>query len=203
MFETLIVDGKVIDGAGRAWFRAAVGIEGDTVTVLEGDVSNVEAGRTIDASGMAVCPGFIDMHSHSDFALLASPRHEPKVSQGRDHRRRWDRTASPTHPSRPPTDSTSWTISPPSTDDRRKERRVDVGRVVPRPVRRRRRRAMSSTSCRMRRSASRRWGGRTVCRRTRSWRGCGRWPCRGCAMARSASPPASPTCRTSTATRMS
>ena len=82
MFETLIVNGKVIDGAGRAWFRAAVGIEGDTVTVLEGDVSNVEAGRTIDASGMAVCPGFIDMHSHSDFALLTSPRHEPKVSQG-------------------------------------------------------------------------------------------------------------------------
>ena len=82
MFDTLIVNGKVIDGAGRAWFRAAVGIEGDTVTVLEGDVSNVEAGRTIDASGMAVCPGFIDMHSHSDFALLASPRHEPKVSQG-------------------------------------------------------------------------------------------------------------------------
>ena len=82
MFDTLIVNGKVIDGAGRAWFRAAVGVEGDTVTLLEGDVSNVEAGRTIDASGMAVCPGFIDMHSHSDLALLTSPRHEPKVSQG-------------------------------------------------------------------------------------------------------------------------
>ncbi len=82
MFDTLIANAKVIDGEGRTWSRAAVAIEGDTVTVLQGDVSTVEAQRTIDAAGMVVCPGFIDMHSHSDFALLASPRHEPKVSQG-------------------------------------------------------------------------------------------------------------------------
>ena len=82
MLDTLIVNAKVIDGTGRTWRRAAVGIEGDTLAVLEGDVSAVETARTIDASGMVVCPGFIDMHSHSDFALLTNPRHEPKVSQG-------------------------------------------------------------------------------------------------------------------------
>ena len=82
MFDALIVNGKVIDGAGRAWFHAAVGIQGDEVTLVEGDVGAIEAGRVIDAAGLAVCPGFIDMHSHSDFALLTNPRHEPKVSQG-------------------------------------------------------------------------------------------------------------------------
>ena len=82
MFDTLITNAKLIDGTGRTWSRAAVGIGGDTVTVMEGDVSAVEALRTIDAAGMVVCPGFIDMHSHSDFALLTNPLHEPKVSQG-------------------------------------------------------------------------------------------------------------------------
>ena len=82
MFDALIVNGKVIDGAGRAWFRAAVGVAGDEITLIEGDPGPVEAARVIDAEGLAVCPGFIDMHSHSDFALLTNPRHEPKVSQG-------------------------------------------------------------------------------------------------------------------------
>lgn len=82
MFDALIVNGKVIDGAGRAWFRAAVGVAGDEITLIEGDPGSVEAARVIDAEGLAVCPGFIDMHSHSDFALLTNPRHEPKVSQG-------------------------------------------------------------------------------------------------------------------------
>ena len=82
MFDTLITNGRIIDGTGRTWFRAAVGIEGETVTVMQGDVSAVEAHRTIDATGLIVCPGFIDMHSHSEFALLTNPRHEPKVSQG-------------------------------------------------------------------------------------------------------------------------
>ncbi len=82
MLDTLIINGKLIDGAGSPWTRAAVGIAGDTVTVLRGDASAIEATRTIDAAGMVVCPGFIDMHSHSDFALLSSPSHVPKVSQG-------------------------------------------------------------------------------------------------------------------------
>jgi N-acyl-D-amino-acid deacylase len=82
MPDILIRGGQVIDGTGRTWFRADVGIDGDALTVLRGDTSALEAGKVIDATGLAVCPGFIDMHSHSDMALLTNPRHEAKVSQG-------------------------------------------------------------------------------------------------------------------------
>ncbi len=82
MLDILIHGGRVIDGTGSPWFRAAVGIEGDRIQLLRGDVSSVEARRWIDAKGMVVCPGFIDMHSHSGLMLLHHPRNEPKIHQG-------------------------------------------------------------------------------------------------------------------------
>ena len=82
MFDIIITGGRVIDGTGRTWFRADVGVQGDSLRILGGDTPGIEAGRVIDAEGYAVCPGFIDMHSHSDLAILSNPRHEPKVSQG-------------------------------------------------------------------------------------------------------------------------
>jgi N-acyl-D-amino-acid deacylase len=82
MFDLLIKDGRVVDGTGQTWFRASVGVSGDAVTVIRGDTSSVPAGRVIDAGGYVVCPGFIDMHSHSDLKMLAEPRHEAKVRQG-------------------------------------------------------------------------------------------------------------------------
>ena len=82
MFDLLITGGRVIDGTGQTWFRADVGVTGDTMTVIRGDASGLEAGRTIDASGCVVCPGFIDMHSHSDLSLLSDPKHEAKLAQG-------------------------------------------------------------------------------------------------------------------------
>ena len=82
MLDLLISGGLIVDGSGSAGFYGAVGVEGDVVRVLRGDVSAVEAGRRIDASGMVVCPGFIDVHAHSGLVILAEPRHEPKVRQG-------------------------------------------------------------------------------------------------------------------------
>ncbi len=82
MFDVLITGGMVVDGAGNDGFYGAVGVQGDTVRVLRGDVSEVEAGRRIDATGQVVCPGFIDVHAHSGLMILAEPRHEPKVRQG-------------------------------------------------------------------------------------------------------------------------
>ena len=80
--DLLITGGLVIDGSGNPGFYGAVGVEGDRVRVLRGDVSGVQAGRTFDASGKVVCPGFIDVHAHSGLMILADPAHEAKVHQG-------------------------------------------------------------------------------------------------------------------------
>ena len=65
MLDLLITNGLVIDGTGSPGFYASVGVEGDTIRVLRGDVSEVQASKTIDAVGDVVCPGFIDVHAHS------------------------------------------------------------------------------------------------------------------------------------------
>jgi N-acyl-D-amino-acid deacylase len=77
VFDLLIRGGLVIDGTGSPGFHAAVGVEGDTVTILRGDVAGMEAARVIDASGLVVAPGFIDLHSHAGLTMLGEPRHEP------------------------------------------------------------------------------------------------------------------------------
>ena len=82
MFDVLITGGMIVDGTGNPGFYGAVGVEGDRVRVLRGDVSGVDAGRRIDAMGHVVCPGFIDMHAHSSLMMLSEPQHEPKLRQG-------------------------------------------------------------------------------------------------------------------------
>ncbi len=82
MIDLLITNGLVIDGSGSPGFFAAVIVEGETVTVQRGDVSNLDATRTIDATGMVVCPGFIDLHSHAGLTIMGEPHHDPKVRQG-------------------------------------------------------------------------------------------------------------------------
>ncbi len=82
MLDLLLKDARVVDGTGQTWFRASVGVEGDQVTITRGDTSSIQASRIIDASRYVVCPGFIDMHSHSELMMLADPRHEAKVRQG-------------------------------------------------------------------------------------------------------------------------
>ena len=82
MLDLLIRGGQIIDGTGSPGYYGAVGVQGDTVHILRGDVSQVETARVIDATGHVVCPGFIDMHSHGGLTILKEPRHEPKVRQG-------------------------------------------------------------------------------------------------------------------------
>jgi N-acyl-D-amino-acid deacylase len=81
MLDVVIRGGRVIDGAGNPWYAADVGVAGDRVAAV-GRLSGEPAARTIDADGLFVCPGFVDMHTHSDLQLLASPMHEAKVHQG-------------------------------------------------------------------------------------------------------------------------
>jgi N-acyl-D-amino-acid deacylase len=80
-FDTLIRGGKLIDGTGNPWLRADVGIVGDRVAAI-GHLSDAAAGRSIDADGLFVCPGFVDMHTHSDLQLLVNPTWDVKVAQG-------------------------------------------------------------------------------------------------------------------------
>ena len=82
MLDVLIKDGLIIDGTGNPGYRGAVGVEGDTVRIFRGNVSSVEAARTVDATDHVVCPGLIDMHAHSGLVILSEPLHEPKVRQG-------------------------------------------------------------------------------------------------------------------------
>ena len=79
-FDLVLRGGTVFDGSGSAGVTADVAVAGDRVaavgTVKEG------GGVEIDARGMAVSPGFIDVHSHDDFAVLLDPTMPFKVMQG-------------------------------------------------------------------------------------------------------------------------
>ncbi|MFI6287029.1 amidohydrolase family protein [Streptomyces sp. NPDC051018] len=81
--DLLIRDAGVVDGSGRASYRADVGVRDGRIAAIrrEGDPP-LSGTRTLDASGLALAPGFIDMHAHSDLALLRDPAHEAKAAQG-------------------------------------------------------------------------------------------------------------------------
>ncbi|MBE3571346.1 MAG: D-aminoacylase [Moorella humiferrea] len=81
MFSLLIKNGLVVDGTGRPAFRADVGIQGTKITAV-GALDKTPAARVINADGLAVAPGFIDIHSHADAELLRYPEDPAKVSQG-------------------------------------------------------------------------------------------------------------------------
>ena len=80
-FDVLVVNGTVYDGSGAAGRRADVGIRDGKIAAI-GDLKAASATRTIEASGLAVAPGFIDMHNHSDDTLLAEPNCESMIRQG-------------------------------------------------------------------------------------------------------------------------
>jgi N-acyl-D-amino-acid deacylase len=79
--DIVIRHGTVIDGTGADRVRADVAIKDDRIVAV-GALDDVAAGRVIDASGRIVAPGFIDVHTHDDRALLANPSMDMKVSQG-------------------------------------------------------------------------------------------------------------------------
>ena len=81
-WDLLIHSGTVIDGSGRSAFQADVAIQGDRiVTVSETSLDRDRASRVIDATGMVVSPGFVDLHAHLD-PLLRLPGSESHIRQG-------------------------------------------------------------------------------------------------------------------------
>lgn len=81
MYDVLVVNGMVVDGTGSPWFYANLAIENGKIVEM-GKLSRRKAKTTIDAKGMFVCPGFIDIHSHSDLSAFVNPFCESKLRQG-------------------------------------------------------------------------------------------------------------------------
>ncbi|WP_163506635.1 N-acyl-D-amino-acid deacylase family protein [Fodinicola acaciae] len=79
--DLLITGGQVIDGTGATAYQASVAVAGDRIVAI-GSLDGVRAARTYDASGLVVCPGFVDIHTHSDLSLLSNPGALSKIRQG-------------------------------------------------------------------------------------------------------------------------
>jgi N-acyl-D-amino-acid deacylase len=80
-YDLVLRGGKVVDGTGNPWFYGDVAIKGERIAA----VGRIPAGvgkREIDVKGLVVAPGFIDMHSHSDYLLLEDGHAQSKIRQG-------------------------------------------------------------------------------------------------------------------------
>jgi N-acyl-D-amino-acid deacylase len=80
-YDILIRHGHIIDGAGNPWYAGDIAIRGDRIEAI-GSLGNAQAKRVIDASGLVVSPGFIDMLGQSEYSLLIDNRSLSKLSQG-------------------------------------------------------------------------------------------------------------------------
>ena len=80
-YDLLIRGGRIVDGTGNPSFVGDVAIRGDRVVAM-GHLASANAKRTIDAAGLTVAPGFIDMHNHSDYTLLADGNAQSMIRQG-------------------------------------------------------------------------------------------------------------------------
>lgn len=80
-YDVVVKNGLVIDGSGRPGYRADIAIQGDRIVQI-GKLKNARGAREIDATGMVVAPGFIDMLGQSETYLLVDPRAMSKVMMG-------------------------------------------------------------------------------------------------------------------------
>ena len=80
-YDLVIRNGKIVDGTGNPWTVGDVAIRGDRIVAV-GRVPPAAAKREIDAKGLVIAPGFIDMHSHSDYTLLEDGDAQSKIRQG-------------------------------------------------------------------------------------------------------------------------
>jgi dihydroorotase/N-acyl-D-amino-acid deacylase len=80
-YDTIIRNGRIIDGSGNPWVSGDVAIRGDRIAAI-GNLGDAKAKKTIDAAGLVVAPGFIDMLGQSEQALLIDNRSLSKLSQG-------------------------------------------------------------------------------------------------------------------------
>ncbi len=80
-YDLLITNGHILDGSGSPWFEGSVAVNDGKIAAV-GRLVHPSARRVIDATGLVVAPGFIDLHSHSDITLLVDGDAQSKVRQG-------------------------------------------------------------------------------------------------------------------------
>lgn len=81
MYDLVLTHAKIIDGTGSPWYDGDIGIIGQEIAAI-GRLTDAPAKKIIDVKGKVVCPGFIDMHTHSDLFVLEKPLIEAKIRQG-------------------------------------------------------------------------------------------------------------------------
>ena len=81
MTDFILRGGMVYDGSGEEARREDIAVTDDTITAL-GDLSLETAGQVLDVTGLVVSPGFIDIHTHSDYSLLLNPPMRSSLTQG-------------------------------------------------------------------------------------------------------------------------
>jgi N-acyl-D-amino-acid deacylase len=81
IYDLLIRNGHIVDGTGNPWYEGDIAISGDRIVAI-GKLGDASAKRMLDATGLVVVPGFIDMLGQSEIALLVDNRSESKLSQG-------------------------------------------------------------------------------------------------------------------------
>ncbi len=81
MFDLVIAGASIIDGRGSPAYVGDIALEGDRIVAV-GKVPETDGRRVIRAEGLIACPGFVDVHSHSDYFLLLNPGAESAVRQG-------------------------------------------------------------------------------------------------------------------------
>src|SRR3954471_6950672 len=80
-YDFVIRNGQVADGTGKKLFAADVALKGDRIAAVEAPGS-LHGDNEVDAAGLIVAPGFIDVHTHDDTALIDNPTMAMKASQG-------------------------------------------------------------------------------------------------------------------------
>ncbi len=81
-YDIIVKEGRVIDGSGNPPSTADIGIKDGKIAAIEPSLDEGEAGEVIQAQGLIVAPGFIDVHTHADRELLETPSVENYISQG-------------------------------------------------------------------------------------------------------------------------
>ncbi len=82
MFDLVIKNGRVIEGSGSPWYTADIGISAGKIVAISRALNLDEAKHSIDANQKVVAPGFIDIHSHADLAILREPESLGRLRQG-------------------------------------------------------------------------------------------------------------------------